>query len=32
MDRDRTAALAAKDVATTLIDAAILRGSERRAH
>jgi AcrR family transcriptional regulator len=30
MDRDRTAALAAKDVATTLIDAAILGGSERR--
>jgi AcrR family transcriptional regulator len=30
MDRDPTAALAAKDVASVLIDAAILGGSERR--
>jgi AcrR family transcriptional regulator len=30
MDRDRTAALAAKDVATALIDAAITRGPKRR--
>jgi AcrR family transcriptional regulator len=31
MDRDRTAALAAKDVATALVDAAIRRGPKRRA-
>jgi hypothetical protein len=31
MDRDRTAALAAKDVATALVDAAIPRGPKRRA-